>query len=146
VLPKLKNENMLKGILAISGHSGLFKMVSNSKNALIVESLVDKKRISAYATSKISALEDIAIFTDEGDVPLADVFKSIKEKENGGKAISHKASGNELKDYLTEVLPNYDADRVYVSDMKKIFQWYNLLQENNLLENLDKEEAENTEE
>jgi hypothetical protein len=146
VLPKLKNENMLKGILAISGHSGLFKMVSNSKNALIVESLVDKKRIPAYATSKISALEDIAIFTDEGDVPLADVFKSIKEKENGGKAISHKASGNELKDYLTEVLPNYDADRVYVSDMKKIFQWYNLLQENNLLENLDKEEAENTEE
>ncbi len=140
MLPKLKNETMLKGILAISGHSGLFKMVSNAKNAIIVESLVDKKRMPAYATSKISALEDIAIFTDEGDVPLADVFKSIKEKENGGKAISHKASGNELKGYMEEILPNYDEDRVYVSDMKKVFQWYNLLQENNLLENLDKEE------
>lgn len=140
MLPKLKFENMLKGILAISGHSGLFKMISNAKNALIVESLVDKKRMPAYATSKISALEDIAIFTDEGDVPLADVFKNIKEKENGGKAISHKASGNELKGYMAEVLPNYDEDRVYVSDMKKVFQWYNLLQENNLLEDLDKEE------
>ena len=136
---------MLKGILAISGHSGLFKMVSNSKNALIVESLVDKKRMPAYATSKISALEDIAIFTDEGDVQLAEVFKNIKEKENGGKAISHKSSGNELKAYMSEILPNYDEDRVYVSDMKKIFQWYNLLQENGLLEELDKEEEkENT--
>ena len=70
---------MLKGILAISGHSGLFKMVSNAKNALIVESLVDKKRMPAYATSKISALEDIAIFTYEGDVPLAEVFKNISQ-------------------------------------------------------------------
>jgi hypothetical protein len=148
VTPKLKIENMLKGILAISGHPGLFKMVSNSKNALIVESLVDKKRMPAYATSKISALEDIAIFTYEGDVQLSEVFKNIKEKEEGGKAISHKASGNELKSYLSEVLPNYDEERVYVSDMKKIFQWYNLLQEQGLLEELDKEEEteEKTEE
>jgi predicted RNase H-like nuclease len=138
---------MLKGILAISGHSGLFKMVSNAKNALIVESLVDKKRMPAYATSKISALEDIAIFTYEGDVQLAEVFKNIKEKENGGKAVSHKASGNELKAYMEEVLPNYDQERVYVSDMKKVFQWYNLLQENNLLEEVAEEETvENTEE
>lgn len=146
--PKLKIENMLKGILAISGHPGLFKMVSNSKNALIVESLIDKKRMPAYATSKISALEDIAIFTYEGDVQLSEVFKNIKEKEEGGKAISHKSSGNELKSYLSEVLPNYDEERVYVSDMKKIFQWYNLLQEQGLLEELDKEEEteEKTEE
>lgn len=139
---------MLKGILAISGHPGLFKMVSNSKNALIVESLIDKKRMPAYATSKISALEDIAIFTYEGDVQLSEVFKNIKEKEEGGKAISHKSSGNELKSYLSEVLPNYDEERVYVSDMKKIFQWYNLLQEQGLLEELDKEEEteEKTEE
>jgi len=136
---------MLKGILAISGYPGLFKMISNSKNALIVESLIDKKRMPAYASAKISALEDIAIFTDEGDVPLTDVIVSIKEKENGEKAISHKASGNELKAYLSEILPNYDEDRVYVSDMKKIFQWYNLLQENGLLENVDSEE-ESTEE
>jgi hypothetical protein len=125
---------MLKGILAIAGHPGLFKMVSNAKNALIVESLIDKKRMAAYASSKISALEDIAIFTEEGDVQLAEVFKNIKEKENGEKAISHKASGNELKAYMSEVLPNYDEDRVYVSDMKKVFQWYNILQENDLLD------------
>ena len=138
---------MLKGILAISGHPGLYKMISNAKNALIVESLVNKKRMQAYATSKISALEDIAIFTDKGDVPLSDVFKNIKEKEEGGKAISHKSSGNELKDYMAEILPNYDEDRVYVSDMKKIFQWYNLLQENNMLDDLDqKEEVESNKE
>ncbi|RUT79217.1 DUF5606 family protein [Ancylomarina longa] len=136
---------MLKGILAISGYPGLFKMVSNSKNAIIVESLIDKKRMPAYASSKISALEDIAIFTDEGDVPLTDVFVSIKEKENGEKAISHKASGNDLKAYMGAILPNYDEDRVYVSDMKKIFQWYNLLQENGLLEDA-KAKEENTEE
>jgi len=136
---------MLKGILAIAGHTGLFKMVSNSKNALIVESLIDKKRMAAYASSKISALEDIAIFTEEGDVQLAEVFKNIKEKENGGRAISHKVSGNELKAYMAEVLPNYDEDRVYVSDMKKVFQWYNILQENNLL-NIQETEEEMKEE
>lgn len=132
---------MLKGILAISGQPGLFKLVSNAKNAIIVESLIDKKRIPAYASSKISALEDISIFTDEGDVNLSVVFKSISEKENGGEAISHKASGNELKSYMKDILPNYDQDRVYVSDMKKIFQWYNLLHKNELLD-FDKEEAE----
>ncbi len=135
---------MLKGILAISGHSGLFKMVSNTKNAIIVESLADKKRMPAYASSKISALEDIAIFTDEGDVPLKDVFKNIIEKENGEKAISHKASGNELKAYMSKILPNYDEDRVYVSDMKKIFQWYNLLQEQDMLKETEEEKSEET--
>ncbi|WP_372752245.1 DUF5606 domain-containing protein [Labilibaculum sp.] len=137
---------MLKGILAISGHAGLFKMVSNAKNALIVESLIDKKRMAAYASSKISSLEDIAIFTEEGDVQLAEVFKNIKEKEKGEKAISHKASGNELKAYMSEVLPNYDEDRVYVSDMKKVFQWYNILQENNLLDLEESKEEKKEEE
>lgn len=137
---------MLKGILAIAGHPGLYKMVSNAKNALIVESIVDKKRMPAYATSKISALEDIAIFTDEGDIQLTEVFKSIKEKEDGGQAISHKASGNALKAYMLEVLPNYDEDRVYVSDMKKLFQWYNILQENDLLNVVEAEEEVKTEE
>lgn len=132
---------MLKGILAISGYPGLFKMVSNTKNALIVESLLDKKRMPAYSSSKISALEDIAIFTEEGDVQLSEVFNTIKEKENGNKAVSHKSSAKELKSYMLEVLPTYDEDRVYVSDMKKIFQWYNILQENNLLvESKDAEE------
>lgn len=134
---------MLKGILAISGQTGLYKLVSNSKSGFIVESLIDKKRMPAHATSKISALEDIAIFTEEGDVQLQEVIKNIKEKENGGQAISHKASGKELKAYLKEVLPTYDEDRVYVSDMKKIFQWYNILQENDMLNEvaLEKEET-----
>ena len=118
---------MLKGILAVSGQSGLFKMISQAKNSIIVESLVDGKRMPAYATSRISALEDISIFTEEADVKLVDVFKSIFEKENGGKSISHKVSANELKSYFAEVLPDYDRDRVYVSDIKKVIMWYNLL-------------------
>ncbi len=136
---------MLKGILAISGHSGLFKMISNTKNAIIVESLITKKRMPAYASSKISALEDIAIFTDEGDVPLRDVFYNIKEKENGGPAINHKSPSNDLKAYMKEVLPNYDEARVYVSDMKKIFQWYNLLQEQDLIKEKEEEKTDETE-
>ncbi|MDE5424299.1 DUF5606 domain-containing protein [Ancylomarina sp. DW003] len=137
---------MLKGILAISGQPGLFKLVSNSKSGFIVESLIDKKRMPAHATSKISALEDIAIFTEEGDLQLQEVFKSIKEKEEGGQAINHKSSGNELKAYMREVLPNYDEDRVYVSDMKKIFQWYNILQENDMLIEVETEEEASGEE
>jgi len=138
---------MLKGILAISGQPGLFKLVSNAKNALIVESLIDEKRIPVYATSKISALEDIAIFTDEGDMPLVDVFKCIHDKEDGGQCISHRASGKELKGYMDDILPTYDRDRVYTSDMKKVFQWYNLLQENELINfdaqtEADQEQAE----
>ncbi len=118
---------MLKGILAVSGQSGLFKMVSQAKNSIIVESLVDGKRMPAYATSRISALEDISIFTEEADVKLIDVFKNIFEKEDGGQSISHKVSANELKSYFTKILADYDKDRVYVSDIKKVVMWYNLL-------------------
>ncbi|TAJ10477.1 hypothetical protein DMA11_18780 [Marinilabiliaceae bacterium JC017] len=125
---------MLKGFLAISGQSGLFKMVSQTKNSIIVESLIDGKRMPAYATSRISALEDISIYTENGDVKLSDVFKSIFEKENGGQAISHKSKGPELKAYFEEIVPEYDTDRVYVSDIKKVFAWYNLLIEKGLLD------------
>ena len=93
---------MLKGILAISGQSGLFKLVSDSKNSIIVESLDTKKRIPFYSSSKVSALEDIAIYTYEGDIPLKDIFKSISDKENGGAALSPKSSGQELKAYFEE--------------------------------------------
>ena len=134
---------MLKGLLAISGQRGLFKMVSQAKNSIIVESLLDGKRIPAYATSRISALEDISIYTEEEDVKLADVFKAIYEKANGGKAIDPKSSGNELKNYFEEVLPSYDRDRVYVSDIKKVLTWYNILIENDLIDpNATDEEAE----
>lgn len=131
----------MKGLLAISGKRGLFKMVSQGKNSIIVESLLDGKRMPAYATSRISALEDISIYTEEGDVKLQEVFDIIREKEDGGGAISHKASGAELKSYFEGVLPDYDKDRVYVSDIKKIISWYNLLQENDLLD-YSSEEAE----
>ena len=128
---------MLKGIMSISGQPGLFKLVAEAKNSIIVESLVTGKRMPAYSTSKISALDDIAIFTETGEVPLKEVLKSISEKENGGQA-TIKGSGNELKTYFEEILPEYDKDRVYVSDMKKVIQWYNLLQSKELL-NFDEE-------
>jgi len=128
---------MLKGIMSISGQPGLFKLVAEAKNSIIVESLVTGKRMPAYSTSKISALDDIAIFTETGEVALKEVLKSISEKENGGQA-TIKSSGNELKTYFEEILPEYDKDRVYVSDMKKVIQWYNLLQSKELL-NFDEE-------
>lgn len=124
----------LKGILAISGQSGLFKLISQARNGIIVESLETKKKMPAYATSKISALEDIAIFTTDEDIHLKEVFKNIYEKENGGETISHKASSEELKKFFAEVLPNYDRDRVYVSDMKRVVSWYNILHKHDLLQ------------
>lgn len=130
----------LKGILAIGGQPGLFKTISQGKNSLIVESLITGKRMPAYATSKISSLDDIAIFTYEKDMPLKEVFAKIMEKEQGGKCIDHKADTKELMEYMQEILPDFDRDRVYSSDLKKLFQWYNILQENNMLQT---ESAEN---
>jgi len=135
----------LKGILSISGKSGLFKMVSQTKNGLIVESLVDKKRMPTYSTSKISALEDIVILTDnEEEVPLGEVFNRIYEKEDGGDTMSHKAPKGEVISFFEEILPSYDRDRVYFSDMKRVISWYNLLHKNDALK-LDEEEDEEAE-
>ncbi|MCE4564649.1 DUF5606 domain-containing protein [Maribellus sp. CM-23] len=131
---------MLKGILSVSGHSGLFKLVAESKNNIIVESLDSGKRMPVYSTAKVSTLEDIAIYTNEGDVPLKDIFKTISDKEDGGAAISEKASGSELKNYFETILPDYDKDRVYVSDIKKVILWYNTLQEKELLDFTETEE------
>jgi len=131
---------MFKGILSISGQSGLFKLVAESKNSIIVESLDTKKRMPVYSTVKVSALEDIAIYTESGDVPLKEIFKSIFDLENGGLAITPKSSGNELKTYFEKVVPEYDRARVYVSDIKKVLLWYNTLQEKGML---DFSEAEN---
>ncbi len=125
---------MLKGILSISGQTGLFKLVAESKNNIIVESLETSKRIPVHSTSKVSALEDIAIYTENGDVPLKSVFKAIYEKEKGGPALSAKASGSELKSYFEKVVPEFDKDRVYVSDIKKVLLWYNSLQQKELLD------------
>jgi hypothetical protein len=139
--PNKKTWSMLKDILSISGHSGLFKMVSSTKNGIIVENIEDKKRMPAYSTSKISALEDIAIFTQEGDdMPLGEVFKGIRTKENGGPAIDHKADNKALRTYFEAVMPTFDRERVYTSDIKKVIQWYNQLQKCNMLDLLDKED------
>lgn len=117
----------LTGIIAISGKSGLYKVLAQGKNNIIVESLEDKKRVPAYASDRISALDDISIYTYDEDKPLKEIFISIFEKESGKETISHKEDQSKLKNYLLEVLPNFDQERVYASDIKKIFQWYNLL-------------------
>ncbi|MDY6801828.1 MAG: DUF5606 domain-containing protein [Bacteroidota bacterium] len=137
---------MLKDILSISGHSGLFQFISQGRHGIIVESLETKKRMNASATAKITALEDIAIFTDTEDIALKDVFKAIFEKEDGGEAISHKSSADELKNYFEEILPDYDRDRVYVSDIKKVIQWYNQLHKLKMLNFEDEEEEKKVEE
>lgn len=120
---------MLKTILSISGKPGLYKLISRGKNMLIVESIADKKRFPAYGNEKIISLGDIAMYTDGDDVPLQQVLLAMKTKENGAVVALDvkKASVNELGAYLAEVLPNYDRDRVHVSDIKKLITWYNLL-------------------
>ena len=130
---------MLKGILAISGQPGLYKLVTEAKNGIIVESVLTGKRMPVYSTSKVSSLEDIAIFTQTGEVSLKEVFKKIAEKKSSLE-VAGVDSGNELKAFFEEVLPDYDQSRVYTSDMKKVVQWYNLLLKNELL-NFDEGEA-----
>lgn len=135
---------MLKTILSISGKPGLYKLVSQAKNMLIVESLQTGKRLPAYAHEKIISLGDIAIFTDEDDVPLGEVLESIKKKENGGKASidAKKADSEALRAYLADVLPNFDRERVYVTDIKKLISWYNLLVETGNTDFVEEKKAE----
>ena len=134
----------LKSIIAIAGKPGLFKVVAQGNQSIIVESLLDKKRLAAHSSNKISALEDISIYTEEEDVLMSEVYRKIYEKENGGTCISHKVSESELREYLAEVLPNYDRERVYLSDIKKLFNWYNMLHAAEMLIPME-EEAESSE-
>lgn len=140
---------MLKTILSISGKPGLYKFISQGKNMLIVESISpEKKRFPAYGHEKIIALADIAMYTDEEEVPLREVLTSLKEKENSAVASidPKKASSDELRNYLAEVLPNFDREKVYVTDIKKLISWYNILINNGLTDFEKKEEAEAEEE
>ena len=136
---------MLKTILSISGKPGLYKLVSQGKNMLIVEAIdATKKRFPAYGNEKIISLADIAMYTDDEEVPLREVFESIKTKENGA-AVSldpKKAKPEELRAFLAEVLPNFDRDRVYVTDIKKLIQWYNILVANDLADFAEDETEE----
>ena len=135
---------MLKTILSIAGKPGLYKLVSQGRNMLIVESLADKKRIPAYGSEKIISLGDIAMYTDADDVPLWQVLVAVKTKENGQEATIDlkKASQDELRAYMGEVLPNFDRDRVHVSDIKKLISWYNLLVKAGITDFEEKEQAE----
>jgi hypothetical protein len=133
-----------KDILAVSGKPGLYNFVSQGRNGIIVEGVSDKKRMVVLSTTKVSALADIAIYTDTEEVPLKAIFKKIYEKEDGKTTISHKSDDNKLKSLLAEIQPDYDKSRVYVSDIKKVFNWYNLLVENNLFDPNEKDEEEET--
>jgi hypothetical protein len=114
-------------IISVTGKPGLFQVVSQSKNSIIVESLTDKKRLAINTTQNVSLLENIAIYTYEEDIPLLIIFKSMFEKTEGKEALSHKESGKKLAAFFAEVLPNYDDERVYTSNIKKVIQWFNLL-------------------
>lgn len=124
----------LTGILAITGKPGLYKLISQTKSGALVESLVDKKRMPAFAHERISSLKDITMFGNDEDKPLIDIFQNIYKIEDGKECISHKSSDKELKDYMEKVFPDYDKERVHLSDMKKLFSWYNILLSNNLID------------
>ena len=117
----------LKEILAISGQPGLYRYVAQSTRGVIVESLLDGKRMNAAANAKVSALTEISMFTEGDDIPLAEVFDRIYAQTGGKEAISHRETPERIKAAFTEVLPEYDRDRVHVTDMKKCFAWYNIL-------------------
>jgi hypothetical protein len=132
---------MLKDILSIPGKSGLFKLISQGKNMLIVESLLDGKRIPAYTKDKVVSLGDIAIFTEDTEVPLSQVLESVKIKENGAIcSIDTKASNDILRKFMLEVLPEYDKDRVYPSDIRKLISWYNILTNAKITEFVNEDE------
>jgi len=129
----------LKKVLTISGKSGLFKHITQTRTGVIVESLETKKRLPAFASSKISSLDDISVFTNDEDLPLRDVFKRIYEKENGELCQTVKGSPEEMKEYFEAIVPEYDPQRVYASDMKRVFNWYNQLHEEGMLDFTDEE-------
>ena len=120
---------MGKTILAISGKPGLYELVSRGKGSLIVENLTDHKRMPAFASDRVTSLADIAMYTDDEDMPLGNILIALRDMESGKKAsIDYKkASGKELNDYFAKFVPNFDRDRVHTSDIKKLVQWYNIL-------------------
>lgn len=136
----------LEKIIAISGKPGLYELISQTRGGFLVTSLLNGKKQSIGMQNNVSVLTEIAIYTYGEEIPLKKVFATIYEKENGEATISHKASKNELENFLREVLPEYDEERVYASDIKKIAQWYNLLQKHGYLnEALFKEEEKEEE-
>lgn len=138
----------LKKIMTISGQPDLFELISNTTKGIIVESIVTKKRMQAFAQQRVNSLGDIAVYTQEDEIPLQEVFLKIYKKENGGQCLSHKSSAAEIKAYFEDFFPEYDRDRVQFSAMKRIIKWYNLLQEHNLIDDkpAEKESEEKSDE
>ncbi|WP_298246462.1 DUF5606 domain-containing protein [uncultured Christiangramia sp.] len=122
----------LDKILAISGKPGLYELTAQTRGGFVAKSMLDGKKIAVNMRHNVSILSEIAIYTYTEEIPLGEVFQKINEKENGEKTINHKVSKNEMEAFFSEILPDYDEDRVYASDMKKIIQWYNLLVENGM--------------
>ncbi|MBC8267036.1 MAG: DUF5606 domain-containing protein [Flavobacteriales bacterium] len=118
----------LEGIISIAGKAGLYKVISQGKNAVIVESLTDKKRMPITARYQANTLEEIGIYTQDDTKPLSEIFDNIAKREDCKQTISHKSSKEELVTYFEEIIPDYDTERVYISDIKKVVQWYNALQ------------------
>lgn len=130
----------LDKILAIGGKPGLYKLVTQTRGGFVAESLIDKKRISIGVRQNVSVLSEIAIYTLTEEVPLKQIFETIMKKENGEQtSVKPKDSKDKLEEYFFDILPDYDEDRVYVSDIKKVVQWYNLLQQHNLLDGIQEE-------
>lgn len=136
----------LEKILSISGKPGLYQLKTQTRTGLLAESLADGKKITVSTRQNVSLLSEIAIYTLTEEVPLGQVFTKISEKEGGKEAISHKSTRDELEEYFFEVLPDYDEDRVYPSDIKKVVQWYNLLVKNGMTQFLDEEKDASEEE
>lgn len=123
----------LEKIMSIAGKPGIFNLVLQTRTGFVVESLLDKKKITMKLNSNVSLLSEIAIFTYNEEVKLFEIFKTIATKENYGATLSHKESNEAISKYFREILPEYDEDRVYASDIKKILNWYNLLHSSGLI-------------
>ncbi|HEY5688001.1 MAG TPA: DUF5606 domain-containing protein [Yeosuana sp.] len=137
----------LEKIIAIAGKPGLFKLITQTRAGFVAESLIDNKRLSVNAQQNVSVLSEIAIYTLTEEVPLKEVFLKIKEKENGQQtSVNGKDSKDALEEFFFNVLPDYDEDRVYVSDIKKVIQWYNLLQSHDLLDSLEADSLKKSDE
>jgi hypothetical protein len=136
----------LDKILSIGGRPGLYKLLTQTRTGLVAESLLDNKKVTVGMSSNVSVLSEIAIYTLEEELPLRAVFEKIKLKEKGGKtSVKHKDDKLSLEEYFFEVLPNYDEDKVYVSDIKKVIQWYNILHDHGITDFTEPEEKSGTE-
>lgn len=137
---------MLRKILAIAGRPGLFEIISQGKNMIVVEDVITKKRIPAHQRDKLMSLGDIAMYTDDGDIPLGEILDKVYANRNGEKInIKELTASKGLRSLFEEIVPDYDKDRVYESDIKKLFQWYNILVEAGFKEFAMKEEEETEE-